>query len=234
MTSGLASVIIPVYNGARWLGPAIESVLAQDYRPVEIIVVDDGSSDASTEVALRYPGVRCLGQPNRGPGAARNAGMRVASGQYLAFLDADDLMPPTKLSLQIGYLEAHPEVGATMGRQQLRLEDGVVPPAWATRRTSGGDVLASDRQPFTIVVRRPVAEAVGPMDERLRFSEDTDWILRIGESGVGLDLLDEVVVVRRIHGANMTYDTAAVHWAVPAVLKLRLERKRALASAAHA
>ena len=233
MSSGLVSVIIPVYNGARWLGPTIESVLAQDHEPVEIIVIDDGSTDASAEVARSYAGVRCLVQPNRGPAAARNAGMRIACGQYLAFLDADDLMPPTKLSLQVGYLETHPEVAATMGRQQLLLEEGVIPPAWAATRTIGTDVPDSEGQPFTIVMRRQVLDAVGPMDERLRFGEDTDWILRIGESGVGLAVLDEIVLVRRLHGANMTYDAAGLDRAIPAVLKLRLDRKRALASASH-
>lgn len=118
-----------------------------------------------------------------------------------------------------------------MGRQVLRVEDGVVPPAWVAGRASEADVLVAEPQPLSIVVRRHVLDAVGPMDDGLRFGEDTDWVLRIGESGLGLVLLDEVVLVRRLHGANMTYDAAGVHRSLPAVLKLRLDRKRALSSA---
>jgi glycosyltransferase involved in cell wall biosynthesis len=221
---------VPVHNGARWLGAAIESVLAQDYHPAEIIVVDDGSTDTSADVARSYPEVRCLRQPNQGPAAARNAAMRIARGQYLAFLDADDLMPPTKLSLQIGHLQTHPDVAAVQGREQLLLENGVTPPDWATDGVCGGPGFYATG---SIVVRREVVDAVGPMNEALRTGEYLDWVLRIVESGVGLDLLEDVVLVRRLHGANATYDTAALRRSVPALLKLRLERKRTMAGAGH-
>ncbi|MBI4573499.1 MAG: glycosyltransferase family 2 protein, partial [candidate division NC10 bacterium] len=110
MTGPLVSVILPVYNGERFLAAAIASILAQDYQPIEVIVVDDGSTDGTAAIARSFQGVRYLYQPNQGPAFARNAGIAVARGAFIAFLDADDLMVPTRLSVQAGYLLAHPEI----------------------------------------------------------------------------------------------------------------------------
>jgi glycosyltransferase involved in cell wall biosynthesis len=105
----LVSVIIPLYNGASFLGGAIENVLAQNYQPLEIIVVDDGSTDASTEIAAAYPnGVRYVYQTNAGPAAARNRGIKLAQGPLIAFLDVDDLWSEHKLARQTAYLRANP------------------------------------------------------------------------------------------------------------------------------
>ena len=102
------SVVIPVYNAARFLADAIRSVQAQRHPRIEIIVVDDGSTDGSGEVARSFAGVRCLRQANGGIAAARNAGVHEARGNLLAFLDADDLWTPGKLALQLDVLRADP------------------------------------------------------------------------------------------------------------------------------
>ena len=104
------SVIIPIYNSAAWLPQAIDSVLNQTYRDYEIIIVDDGSHDNTLEVIQRYQAkVRWIGQSNRGPAAARNTGIKIAQGQYLVFLDADDVLQADKLALQAAFLDQHPE-----------------------------------------------------------------------------------------------------------------------------
>jgi len=98
----LVSVVIPVYNAEPFLREALDSVLAQDYEPFEVIVVDDGSTDGSGTIARSYPEVRYLRQENQGPAVARNAGIAAAQGEFLAFFDADDVMLPNKLSVQVG------------------------------------------------------------------------------------------------------------------------------------
>ena len=103
-------MIIPAYNCERYLAAAIESVLKQDYKPFELIVVDDGSSDKTAQIVHQYDQhLQYVYMPNSGPAAARNKGMELAKGEFLAFLDADDLWEPGKLSLQMKYLNEHPE-----------------------------------------------------------------------------------------------------------------------------
>src|SRR6476619_4299573 len=114
----LVSVIIPVYNGARYLRAALESVFAQSYCNFEVIVVDDGSVDDSGVIAQSFPEVRYINQTNQGVAAARNHGIEVARGEYFAFLDQDDLWTPEKLKLQIEYLLNHQDLGYTLTQQQ--------------------------------------------------------------------------------------------------------------------
>ncbi len=113
-----------VYNGEEFLARAIESVWAQNYRPLEVIVVDDGSSDGTASVARRWPEVRYLYQPNQGHGTAKNTGIARARGEYLAFLDADDWWKPEKLRLQVERLRSHPEAGYVICHARYVLECG--------------------------------------------------------------------------------------------------------------
>ena len=115
----LASVIIPVYNGELYLAEALDSVFAQDYRPIEVIVVDDGSTDGTATVANEYSQVHYLHQPNQGPPVARNTGLSYCTGDLITLLDADDLWVPGKLSMQVAYLEAHPEAGCVIGKIRI-------------------------------------------------------------------------------------------------------------------
>src|ERR1044072_7097933 len=110
----LVSVIIPVYNGARFLLAALESVFAQTYRPFEVIVVDDGSADDSGRIAQSFSGVHYIRQANQGVAAARNTGIEAARGEFYAFLDQDDLWTPEKLRLQIQHMLNHPDLGYTL------------------------------------------------------------------------------------------------------------------------
>ena len=122
----LVTVVIPCYNQAHFLGEAIESVLSQSYRNFEVIVVDDGSTDNTSEVASRYEGVRLVRQENRGLSGARNRGMREAKGEYVVFLDADDRLLPGALEAGLRCFEAHPECAFVSGQSRLIAEDGTL------------------------------------------------------------------------------------------------------------
>ena len=122
----LVSVVIPVYNAEEFVAEALDSVFAQDYEPLEVIAVDDGSSDGSAQIVASYAEVRFFRQENREASAARNVGITAANGEFVAFVDADDVVPPNKLSLQIGYLLEHPDVVCVLGRQHwMTVPDGL-------------------------------------------------------------------------------------------------------------
>jgi glycosyltransferase involved in cell wall biosynthesis len=230
--SGLASVVIAAFNEERYLGEAIESVLAQTYRPFELIVVDDGSTDGTADIAGAHPEVRLLRQPNRGLGAARNAGVAAAIGEYLAFHDADDLMTPGKLSTQVGFLERHTECGCVLARQRLLLEDGAPMPFWTERSPLGigeGDPARGEDEPHTItmLVRREAFARVGPFDESLRIAQDIDWYFRAHEAGIGVEILDDVLLIRRVHARSLTQDAEGSRRELFLAFRNRMRRRQA-------
>jgi glycosyltransferase involved in cell wall biosynthesis len=220
----LASVIVAVYNGERFLAETLESVLAQDYDPYEVIVVDDGSEDGTGEVARAFEEVQYIRQENQGPSSARNTGLAAASGEFVAFFDSDDLMLPHKLSTQIGYLLAHPEVGCTLARQAIRVEEGVDPPTWLRRDRLVGDVAGV--LPLSAVVRMADVERIGGFDPDLRFSEDLDLLFRLRAAGVRIEILPDVVMTRRVHGKNLTYQASNIRTALFKSVRGRIEAKR--------
>ena len=222
----LVSVVIPAYNAKRFLPEAIESVLAQDHEPVEVIVVDDGSTDGTAEVAGAYP-VHVIRQANGGQAAARNAGVAASRGDLVAFLDADDLWFPGKLSRQIAHLSAHPELGYVVVRMQRFLMPGTPWPPGTPRDFFAGPQPGT--LPSAALVRRSVLDAVGPFDPRFRHACDTDWQARAMEAGVRWELLEEVLVRYRLHGANCSYDNLGMKREMFALLRSSLERRRATA-----
>jgi len=130
----LVTVVIPCYNQARFLGEAIESVLAQSYRNFEVIVVDDGSTDKTSEVAGRYEGVRLIRQENKGLAGARNSGLAKSQGEYVVFLDADDRLLPKALEVGLGCFDSHPECALVSGHTRFINADGSL---LRTARTPG-------------------------------------------------------------------------------------------------
>ena len=234
----LVSVVIPAYNAERFLGEAIESVLTQDYAPVETIVVDDGSSDGTATIARSYAEVELLVQKNSGPAAARNRGFAASRGEILAFHDADDLMTPDKLAIQVGELLANPAIGCVLAEQELLIEEGAELPFWAegsnvpTVMPAKPAELADepDVHPMTMVVRREVFKRVGGFDEEMRAAEDFDWMLRAAEDGVEFARLPRVLLKRRVHPSSLTQDAAAGRAGHFLALKKRIERHRARAA----
>jgi glycosyltransferase involved in cell wall biosynthesis len=219
----LVSVVIAVYNGEATLAAAIESLQAQDYPAREIIVVDDGSDDASLEVARGFDGVHVLHQPNAGPGAARNAGAAVATGGLLAFLDADDVALPHKLSAQVAYLTDNPQVGCVLGRQEIDFV-GIEQPEWMERDAVFGDLGGIGFT--TAMIRREAFDAVGGFDpdRQLQGSEDRDLMIRLRAAGVTVEVLPDVVIRRRLDGTNLTLQQPRSKLLTS--LKSKLDRER--------
>jgi glycosyltransferase involved in cell wall biosynthesis len=226
---GTTTVIIPVFNGEKYVAAALESVRAQT-RPVEeVIVIDDGSTDATVAIVESFPEVTLLRQANRGPSAARNRGITQASGHYLAMLDADDLWPANRQEIVAGMLDDDPSLGLVMGTQRLLVEPGAALPYWVPKGNLE-DIATEDlpRPTGAFLARRSAFEVVGLYDEAMVHAEDTDWFLRSRELGVVWALIPDVVLIRRIHGANLTHDIEAQRRSFFEALQRRMARRRAL------
>jgi len=228
----LVSVVIPVFNGERFLREAVQSVLDQKYSPLEIIIVDDGSTDGTATVSGSLPEtVRYLHQTNQGPAAARNRGIEQAHGSLIAFADADDLWPADKLALQLPYLIRDPKIDIVLGRiQQVRLSE-----------TDNGQTRAEEfaEPAFSVnlgsaIIRKPVFEQVGLFDETMRYSEDVDWFMRAREGGAAIATIDAVTLFYRQHEQNMTRGKSTSELNVLKALKRSLDRRRERSGVAEA
>lgn len=195
--SPLVSVIMAAYNAAEHIGEALESVLAQEWRPLEVVVVDDGSTDDTATIVARYPDVVYVQQENKGPSAARNAAAEHSSGEFVANLDSDDLLPTTRVGDQVAYLLSHPEVGAVFGRQEW-----MNAPEWMARDSVYGDV---DGIPLSSVMfRRSVFFDLGGYDTSFVHGEDMDLLVRMRERGIAYEVIPEIVLYRRYQASSLT------------------------------
>jgi glycosyltransferase involved in cell wall biosynthesis len=209
------SVVIPAYNYARYLVEAIDSALAQTYAPLEVIVVDDGSTDGTPAVIAAYGDrIRAIRQTNAGVSAARNRGIAVARGDYLAFLDSDDVWLPRKLELQMARLDADLSLGLVHTGVEVIDGEGRRM-AVMTRGREGfiaADLLRLDEDVISgpgssLVVPRRVAEEIGGFDVRLAPSEDWDFCYRIARRH-RVGFIPEPLVRYRLHGGGGHMDIA--------------------------
>ncbi len=224
MNPPLVSVIIPVYNGERFLSAALDSVFAQDYRPIEVIVVDDGSTDCTEEIAQGYPEIQYVHQENQGPSAARNTAIASAHGEFIAFLDADDIWLPNKLSTQIGYLLANPQVGYVSARIRNILESNIEWPAQLNR-----EYFLQDPPiflPSALLIRRIILDQVGLHDPQLSTAEDMDWFVRANHLKVPMAVIDSVLLHRRLHDRNISFNMTAIRKDMFTVLRHSAARNR--------
>lgn len=216
------SIVIPCFRQAHFLGEAIESVLAQTHPRIELIVVDDGSPDNVEQVAGRYPGVRCLRQPNDGLAAARNAGLEQASGEFVLFLDADDRLLPDAVATGLRELAAAPEAEMTAGTWRLIGEEGEPVPAAAPEVPEEAFPALLEScfisTPAAVLYRRRLFEQIGGFDPSVSASADYDVYLKAA-ARFPVRLHGEVVAEYRRHGANMTRDPALIMSAEIAVLE---------------
>ena len=197
----LVSVVVPVFDGARFLGECLQSLLAQDYPSVEIVVVDDGSSDGSADLAEGF-GVRVLRRPHEGLPRSRNAGWRASRGPLVAFCDADDTWKPEKARVQVDYLAAHPECAIVLCRQDTFIEPGVTAPDWLVPDQIRGDL--DGVSPTSGLVRREVLAHLRGFRTDLEPGSDFNLLVRARTAGFEIALIEQPLRVRRIHDDNMT------------------------------
>jgi len=197
----LVSVVIPAYNRAGMLREAVDSVLAQEFRDFELIVVDDGSTDETPRLLDAYGRqIAVVRQPNRGVSAARNAGVAAASGRLIAFLDSDDLWLPAKLASQVQFFDSHPDA-LICQTEEIWIRNGRrVNPRLRHKKRSGMIFEPSLQlclvSPSAVMMRRNLFDVVGLFDETLPACEDYDLWLRVG-CRLPVHLIDAPLIVKR-------------------------------------
>jgi glycosyltransferase involved in cell wall biosynthesis len=228
MEKPLISCIVPVFNGETYLGEALDSILAQTYQALEIIVADDGSTDGTPAIAARYGNqIRYFRRNNAGASAARNLGLSVARGEFVAFLDSDDLWHPEKLARQLARFHAQPGLDLCVTHVQN---------FWIPELKEEAERLRDHRiaQPLpgyvlqALLARRALFKTVGNFNVALLYAADaTEWFVRAIEHGAVVELMPDVLVFRRLHRTNLTRQMAsASREEYLQILKTILDRRR--------
>jgi hypothetical protein len=220
----LITVVIPVFNGERFIEDAVSNVLSQHYPALELIIVDDGSTDRTAEIVSQLPcDIRYFKQANAGPASARNRGIRDASGEFIAFLDVDDLWPDNNLNFLVDELLRHPDVDVALGYDQLVGKD----PRNGDYEYIGNPKEAFQHSIAAAMYRKSVFDKVGLFDAALIFGEDSDWFNRARELSVKVRRIDGVTLLVRRHDRNMTRGKTPVELNMLRVFKKALDRRRA-------
>ena len=221
----MISVLIPAYNAEEFIREAIDSVLRQTFKDIEVIVVDDGSSDQTASVVRSFSTkVRYYFQENAGAAAARNHCVRLSSGEFLAFLDADDIWAENKLELQLRELESEPTLEAVFGMiRQVSQSD------WQ-RKISEADVdqseLLKGYSQATMLIRRESFLRIGMFSEENKIGEFVDWLLRAKENDLRMKLLPQLFLWRRIHESNVGIRHRSDVGDYVRILKKSIDRRR--------
>lgn len=223
MNKETISVILPVYNGEKHVGDAIESVLTQNYRPFEIIAVDDGSTDGSEKVIKSFgENVKYTKrQENGGPPAARNTALEFAMGQYISFIDQDDIWHPDKLRIQLPLFDKYKNLQITIGFSIKYEFDKIsdINPEIIDQHNTFNLLLGSS------LIKRSAFEQVGKFDINLPFGDDTDWFFRAREIQLPIYIHRDLVFFHRLHDKNFSKRADRAKF-VLMMLKNIKERKR--------
>jgi glycosyltransferase involved in cell wall biosynthesis len=219
-------VVVLAYNSARWIEQALGSVLAQPYRPLDVVVVNDGSTDDTAALADRFRdahpelAVRVASQPNRGVGAARNRGVALVGGEFVAFLDADDAWTDVSLTARVPLLKTDSSIDIVVGSEQR----------FVTEPNRGRRQLGPPRPSCALgalLLRRDSLERNGPFAEHVGLAEGLDWLLRAREQGLREASVADLVLWRRVHDANHSRGYRDAGGELAGVLKASLDRRRA-------
>ncbi len=225
------SVVIPAHNAEKYLGEALESVLAQSVAPAEVIVVDDGSSDSTAQVAQSFPGVEYLRQENSGAAMARNEGVQRATSEYLAFLDADDLWTPHKLESQLAAFGGAAKCDMAFGLAEQFVSPELTPEE--RERVHIPHEKTPAIVPGALLMRRADFLRVGLLETSWEIGEFIDWYLRAVDLNFQSVVLPEVVLCRRIHTTNSGITKKDARGDYVRILKASLDRRRKQQSAAN-
>jgi glycosyltransferase involved in cell wall biosynthesis len=221
----LVSAVIPARDCERYVGEAIESALAQTHGAIEVIVVDNGSSDGTAAVARGFGDrVRLVYEGKPGLGPARNAALTAARGEYIAFLDCDDLWEPRKTEVQLAAFAGDPAPDIVLGHVRQFASPDLDPAKAAELR------IPAEPQPGLHVgaalVPRSVADAVGRWREDVQVSDSLEWFLAARRLGMRERMLPDVVTLRRVHGGNHSLQNRGRRSEWARVLKRDLDRRR--------
>lgn len=225
MAEATVTAAIPVRDGEAYLAEAIESVLGQGRPCAQVVVVDNGSTDGSAAVAAGFgPRVELVVEPRPGIGAARNAAIAAAHGEFVAFLDADDLWQPDKIERQLAAFEARPELQLVFGHVRQFVSPDLPAAEAVTLR------IPEEPQPGlyigAMLARRTAIDAIGPWAEDVRVSDGLTFLLRARELGLAQEMLEETVTLRRVHGANHSIQNRDERAEFARHLKRSLDRRR--------
>lgn len=219
------SVIVPVRNGAAYVAESVGSALGQLGPDDDVIVVDNGSTDDTRAVveAIADPRIKLVTQSKPGPAAARNAGLAVATGDLISFLDHDDYWPEGRNAGLLAALAADPEANAAYGRLRVIVEPGADDQGFARLDGTFAPAVGLHVHLF----RRPLIDATGPMDESMPLGSDVDYLARLKQAGMHSAVYDGDTAVYRRHASNLTLDRAGKREAMFGVLSRNLKRRRA-------
>lgn len=194
------SVLIPFYNTEKYLAEAIQSVLDQTLQPMEILLLDDGSTDGSAKIAESFkPQISLFHQENAGISAARNALLEKAQGEYIAFLDADDLWPADHLKKLFKPFRSNRQLGIVSGNVEQFLSPDVENPV---AEIPDGNKVLKGYVMGTFLIKEEIFEKVGFFNEELTIAETVDWFSRVKDEGIGFKMIDDIVLRRRVHTTN--------------------------------
>jgi glycosyltransferase involved in cell wall biosynthesis len=222
--NNLVSVIIPVYNGERFLADAIQSVLVQTFRPMEIIVVDDGSTDKSAIIAKSFPDLHYTYQLHQGLASALNHGVKIASGAFLSFLDADDMWVSEKLSSQMSIMDQNPDIDIVFGHH-CRFNNSEIG-SLAKEKINPLEKPLPGYFKGTALIRRESFWRIGLFDTSLKLGDFIDWFSRANEQHLKIIMLPEIVLLRRVHGDNTSFRRKDNRSDYIRIVKAALDRRR--------
>lgn len=226
MNQPLVSIIMPVYNCEKYLAEAIESILSQTYTSIELICIDDGSTDNSHSILATYlPRITIISnETNGGIAARRNQGIRSAHGEYIAFADADDIWMPNKLELQIKELEANPTLDIAFCMIENFISPDIPENIKQSRSFPKGSLPGHISGAF--VAKKTSFDKVGLLDEHYRVGEFIEWMTRAKECNLSQMMIPEVLYMRRVHETNTTLNKQSQNDYIK-IAKAALDRRRA-------
>lgn len=224
MNTPLVTIVIPTFNSERYLSAALESVLAQTYSPIEVLLIDAGSQDNTAAIAKAYGSVELRQQAGKGLADARNTGIRTARGELIAFLDSDDCWVPHKLSSQVNYLLAHPEIVFVTARVKLFWHSDCLRIAGFSQAHINDTLIG--RTPSNLVAWKSAFTTVGLFDPTLSIGCDMDWFAQAKDAGIPAAILPEVLLYKRIHEHNLSANQEVNRQEILALVKKSIDRQK--------